>query len=244
MLLLLVAATATTVATGLGAIPVFFAGPAGASALRRPLWGLAAGTMLVASIAGLLIPAGQQGSVLDLVLGGLAGVAFLVIARTLLGSRQRRGPLRTSAERSSILVFATLLVHSLPEGFAMGTAYASDTEGLALFVIVAIAVQNIPEGTSVALPMAEAGYSRSRQFWAATASSAPQPPGALIAFLAVDQVRSLLPLSLAFAGGAMLSLVLAELLPRAFDRGITRGPALGFASGALAMLALSSALGV
>src|SRR6476619_2452415 len=112
MLLLLAGPTATTVATGLGAIPLFFAGPSGAPALRRPLWGLAAGTMLVASIAGLLIPARQQGSALDLILGGLAGVAFLVIARTMLGSRQRRGPLRTSAERSSILVFATLLVHS------------------------------------------------------------------------------------------------------------------------------------
>jgi ZIP family zinc transporter len=68
-----------------------------------------------------------------------------------------------------------LFVHSLPEGFAVGTAFASDRSGLSLFVILAIAIQNVPEGTSVAIPMAEAGLGRRRQFWAAVATSAPRP---------------------------------------------------------------------
>jgi zinc transporter, ZIP family len=112
-----------------------------------------------------------------------------------------------------VLVFVVLLVHSLPEGFAIGTAYASDTAGLSLFVITAIGVQNIPEGTSVAIPMAAAGFSRSRQFWAAVATSAPQPIGAAVAFLLVEQIEPLLPFSFGFAAGAMLALVVAELLP-------------------------------
>ena len=92
-----------------------------------------------------------------------------------------------------MLVFSVLFVHSLPEGFAIGTAYASDTAGLSLFVIVAIALQNIPEGTSVAIPMQRAGFTPWQQFWAAVGTSAPQPIGAVIAFLAVEQVGALLP---------------------------------------------------
>ena len=118
----------------------------------------------------------------------------------------RSGP----GARTSGLVFLVLFVHSLPEGFAVGTAFASDRAGLSLFVILAIAIQNIPEGTSVAIPMEEAGFSRTRQFWAAVATSAPQPVGALIAFVAVEQVSSLLPLSFAFAAGAMLALIVGR----------------------------------
>ena len=98
----------------------------------------------------------------------------------------RAGP----GARTSALVFLVLFVHSLPEGFAVGTAFASDRAGLSLFVILAIAIQNIPEGTSVAIPMAAAGFCRTRQFWAAVATSAPQPVGALIAFFLVEQVEA------------------------------------------------------
>ena len=136
-----------------------------------------------------------------------------------------------------------LLAHSLPEGLAIGTAYASDTAGLSLFVITAIGVQNIPEGTSVAIPMAAAGFSRSRQFWAAVATSAPQPIGAAIAFLLVEQVEPLLPFSFGVAAGAMLALVLVELLPEAL-RGEWAGATAGTVVGAGGMLALSAVLGV
>jgi ZIP family zinc transporter len=110
-------------------------------------------------------------------------------------------------------------------------------------VIVAIAVQNIPEGTSVAIPMAEAGLSRSRQFWGAVATSAPQPLGALIAYALVEQIEPLLPVSFGFAAGAMLALVAVELLPRALRENRSRA-APGAALGAAGMLALSAALGV
>jgi zinc transporter, ZIP family len=244
MVVLILAAAATTLATGLGAIPVFYMGTR-AAVLGPSLWALAAGAMAVASVAGLLIPAGEQGSVLDVAAGALAGVLLVLGARRWLAHENRHGhTIRTRSERSSILVFGTLLVHSLPEGFAIGTAYASDVSGLSLFVILAIGLQNVPEGTSVALPMAEAGFSRTRQFWAAVLSSAPQPPGAVIAYLAVEQVRALLPISLAFAGGAMLTLVLIEMAPRALERGVSPAVAAGFAIGAAVMLGLSLALGV
>jgi ZIP family zinc transporter len=145
---------------------------------------------------------------------------------------------------SAILVFSVLFVHSLPEGLAIGTAYASDTAGLDVFVITAIAVQNIPEGTSVAIPMAVAGFRASQQFWAAVATSLPQPVGAVVAYLLVEQVAGLLPLSFAFAGGAMLALVVAELIPQAAAEHRPARALAGAAAGAAVMLALSRALGV
>jgi zinc transporter, ZIP family len=243
MLVLIAAGIGTALATGLGAIPVFFLGDR-AEVLRPALLGLAAGVMSVASISGLLLPGLDEGSTLS-VLGGLTvGVVFLLLARGALDWRDRHEVIRRSKSmRTSILVFAVLLVHSLPEGFAIGTAYASDTAGLSLFVIVAIAIQNIPEGTSVAIPMATAGFSRTRQFWAAVATSAPQPVGAVIAFLLVEQIGSLLPISFGFAAGAMLALVAIELAPQAI-RGSWRAACAGGALGAAAMLGLSAALGV
>jgi ZIP family zinc transporter len=136
-----------------------------------------------------------------------------------------------------------LFVHSLPEGFAIGTAYASDVAGLSLFVILAIALQNVPEGTSVAIPMAEAGFTRSQQFWAAVLTSAPQPIGAVVAYLLVETIRGLLPFSFAFAAGAMLSLVASDLAPRALRGHAERGLA-GIGAGAAVMLLLSAVLGV
>ena len=146
--------------------------------------------------------------------------------------------------RSSVLVFAVLLVHSFPEGLAIGTAYASSTEGLGLYVIVAIALQNIPEGTSVAIPMDAAGFSRGQQFWAAVATSAPQPLAAVIAYALVEQVESLLPFSFAFAAGAMLALVVMELLPQALTRSGRNAGLAGATAGGALMVGLSVALGV
>ena len=154
------------------------------------------------------------------------------------------GELRGSSVRLSVLVFGVLLVHSLPEGLAIGTAYASDRAGLSLFVILAIALQNIPEGTSIALPMEMAGFSRSRQFWAAVLTSAPQPVGAVVAFLVVEHVGGLLPASFGFAAGAMLALVAFELVPQVLVRGRVLGASVGALAGAGVMLALAAAVGI
>lgn len=245
LFVLVAAATATAVATGLGAVPVFLLGQR-AAGLQPFLLGFAAGVMGVASIAGLLLPALEEGSVAETLVGGVLGVAFLAVSKRLITPPSGGAPLAALAaeRRTAILVFLVLLVHSLPEGLAIGTAYASDTAGLGLFVIVAIAAQNVPEGTSVAIPLAAAGYGRGRQFWAAVATSAPQPVGAVLAYLLVEQVEGLLPLSFAFAAGAMLALIAAELAPRALVGGRSAAAMVGATVGAALMLALSSALSV
>ena len=243
--LLALAGVGTALATGLGAIPVFTLGARSAETLRPALWGLAAGLMAVASVVGLLMPALDEGSGAQ-VAGGLAlGVGFLAVARrTMAGRDVRVGELRGAGVRRSALVLGVLFVHSLPEGLAIGTAFASDTEGLGLFVLLAIALQNIPEGTASAIPMDAAGFSGRQQFWAAVATSAPQPVGAVVAYLLVQEIEPLLPVSFAFAAGAMLALVVTELIPEAFTRSTWPRAAAGAIVGALLMLALSVVLGV
>jgi ZIP family zinc transporter len=243
IVVLLLAASATALATGIGAIPVFLFGDR--TERSTPLLlGFAAGVMAVAAVVGLLVPASEEGSPVEVVAGLAAGVVFLTaISRRFspeIGFMGRTGP----GARTSALVFLVLFVHSLPEGLAVGTAFASDRAGLSLFVILAIGIQNMPEGTSIAIPMREAGFGRARQFWAAVATSAPQPVGALIAFLAVEEVSGLLPLSFAFAAGAMLALIVVEMLPKAYAGPRPLDPSAGVAAGAALMLGLSFALGV
>lgn len=243
VVVLVLAACGTALATGLGAVPVWWLGRR-AALLTPVLLGFAAGVMGVAAVAGLLVPATEEGSAATVCLGLAAGLGFLVLARRHLsvdaGFMGRSGP----GARTSALVFLVLFVHSLPEGFAVGTAFASDRAGLSLFVILAIGLQNIPEGTSVAIPMAEAGFSRSSQFWAAVLTSAPQPVGAVLAFLVVEHVRGLLPASFAFAAGAMLALVAFELVPQAFGPSRWLRAGVGSVAGAAVMLALAAVAGV
>jgi ZIP family zinc transporter len=243
-LVVFLAGSATALACGFGVFPVTLLGPRIAD-YRPLLWGLAAGLMTVAAILGLIVPGLRYGSLVQ-VWGGVAvGVVFLLAARRATERRDFRiGELRGASARRIALIFSVLLLHSLPEGFAIGTAYGSGETDLGVYVILAIALQNIPEGTSVAIPMQESGFSTKTQFWAAVATSAPQPVGALVAFLLVEQITSLLPTSFGFAAGAMLALVAVELVPVAFRRGSWRSASAGALAGAALMALLSIALGV
>ena len=235
---------ATALATGLGAVPVWMLGE-GVARAEALLIGLASGVMGVAAIVGLLVPGLDQGPATSVVAGALVGCVFLLVARLLL---ERSGAGRRLATgtggATGLLVFGVLLVHSLPEGMAIGTAYASTTAGLGLFVILAIAIQNVPEGTAVAIPLAAEGAGRSRQFWAAVATSIPQPIAAPVSYLLVDEVKGLLPFSFGFAGAAMLALVVVELVPRGLRKGGAGRTLAGAAAGGALMGLFSLLLGV
>lgn len=244
VLLLGLAACATALATGIGALPVYAIGSD--SPLVRPiLWGIAAGVMVVAAIQGMLIPGLQESGDAGVFAGLAAGVAFLVIARRSLGQRHLHVGTDDGADaRSAVMVFVVLFVHSLPEGLALGSAWASGSADLGVFVFLAIALQNIPEGTAVAIPLRDAGVGVGRAFALATATSAPQPVGAVIAYLAVTTVDALLGPSFGFAGGAMLALVAVEIAPVALAQPYRRrGLAAAIVAGALAF-ALGTSLSV
>jgi len=234
----------TALATGIGALPVGNLG-ARADAWRPALLGAAAAAMTVVSLLGLLAPALNDGSTLAVLAGLALGVLFLIGARSLLrrhGAHDRR--LGTAGRQRAALVVLVLFVHSLPEGFAIGSAWASGTEGLGVFVLVAIALQNIPEGTVTAIPLALAGASRARQVAAAVGTSLPQPAGAVIAFLLVEEIDALLPVSFAFAAGAMLALVVADVAPDAWAKGGRGRASAGALAGAMFMVACAVLLGV
>lgn len=239
---LIIVASLTAVASGVGAIPVFALGPDRADHWRAGMVGFAAGVMSVAAVLGLLIPGFEEGPAAEVIAGAVVGVALLVALRNWL---RHRGELAIGGGGSgaSLLVFIVLFAHSLPEGFAIGTAYASATAGLGLFVVIAIAIQNIPEGTSVAIPMSIEGRSAAAQFWAATLSSAPQPVGAVLAYVFVEHVEALLALSFGFAAGAMLALVARQLVPDAIRENARQGVA-GIALGALLMGIVSVVLSI
>jgi len=242
-LLLTAIAAATALATGVGALPVLALGAARARSAQGVLNGVAGGVMAVAATVGLLIPAYDQGGAVTVSIAAVAGALALVLTRRALGHRaDAKG--RSAAGTRSLLVVGVLFAHSLPEGFAIGSAFASTQAGIGLFVITAIGIQNVPEGTATAAAMQPAGYSPRRQFWGAVLTSVPQVPGALIAWLAVEQIDGLLPASFALAGGAMLALVVVDLLPDAWKHGSHVGVLGGAALGAAAMLAIGLALEV
>jgi zinc transporter, ZIP family len=201
--------------------------------------------MTVAAIQGLLVPALDEGDDAVVIVSALTGAAALLASRAALRHHKApAGVVASDAGRRSALVFGVLFVHSLPEGLAIGCAYASTRSGLSAFVIAAIAIQNVPEGTATAIPMSAAGYSARAQVGAAVLTSAPQVPGALLAWVAVEQIEGLLPAAFALAAGAMLMLVAVELLPDAWATGPRSRVALGCAAGAMSMVAVALALQV
>src|SRR5215218_3208105 len=126
----------------------------------------------------------------------------------------------------------------------LAAAWASGTAGLGVFVLVAIAVQNIPEGTVTAIPLAIAGVGRAGQVAAAVATSLPQPVGAVLAYLLVEEIRTLLPISFGFAAGAMLALVAVDVAPDAWRPGGRQRAAAGALAGGATMVAVGVLLQV
>lgn len=232
IVVLFLAALLTVAATGLGVIPVALLGPRRVLRVQAALAGLAAGAMLVAAVVGLLEP-GLEGDGLSGVLAGAAaGVLLIVFVHRRLQARSG-----SVAEGRWKTVAIALFVHSLPEGMAIGTAFASDRAGLDALVVFAIAMQNIPEGTATALPMQQAGLGTARQTVAALVTSVPQVFGALLAFALVESVDPLLPVSFGFAAGAMVALVVTDIGPDAVVAGHRRQGLAGIVCGGLLMLA-------
>jgi zinc transporter ZupT len=209
------AALGTALATGLGALPfLFFRHPD-----RRWLGlanALASGFMIGASV-GLALEGAQYGT-WRVVLGAAAGAAFMVATGRFLGRGRDREPhlgaLRGADALRALLIVGVMTVHSFSEGVGVGVAFGAD-ETLGVFIAIAIAVHNIPEGLAISLVLVPRGVSVWRAAGWSVFSSLPQPLMALPAFLFVETFEPFLPVGLGFAAGAMLWLVAAELLPEA-----------------------------
>jgi len=235
-------ALATALATGLGVLPVVAMRVDERNSVAISS-ALAAGFMIGAS-AGLFYE-GMTRNVTGTILGALVGIGFIVATRTFLGARRDAhvGNLRGARGMSALLVIGIMTVHSFTEGVAIGVSFAGE-ESLGILIALAIAIHNIPEGVAVSLVLVPFGESpRSAALWSIF-SSLPQPLMALPAFLAVRTFEPLLPAGLGFAGGAMLWMVLTQLIPESLAPGSRRLVISALVCSTAAMIAIELAIGL
>jgi zinc transporter, ZIP family len=214
------AALVTAAATGLGALP-FAVKRRGWDGWLGPANAVASGVMLGAS-AGLLIE-GIGRSASRTFVGMLAGAAFVSLAYRAAGEREplRLGTLRGADARKAVVIIGVMTVHSAAEGIGVGAAFG-DTKAFGLLIAAAIALQNIPEGLAISLVLVPRGTPVASAAGWSVFSSLPQPLLAVPAYVFVEQFRSVLPIGLGFAAGAMILMVARELLPEALALGPRR----------------------
>jgi zinc transporter, ZIP family len=232
----LLAASVTALATGLGALPFLLFRDMSRSWLAVSN-ALAAGFMVGAS-AGLFWEGGAEGPIRT-VAGALVGVGFIAATRARLHHHPglALGQLRGADAAKGILIVAVMTVHSLAEGVGVGVAFGGG-EALGIFITTAIAVHNIPEGLAISLVLVPRGASVLSAAGWSVFSSLPQPLMAVPAFLLVEWFQPLLPCGLGFAGGAMVWMVMTELVPDARAGMRTSSVSAIVLGAALAMVAL------
>ena len=245
--------------TTLGAACVFFLKNALNELVQRIMTGFAAGVMVAASVWSLLIPAIENSSEMGTwafvpaAAGFLIGILFLllldkVVPHLHLGSDSPEGP--KSGFRKTTMMVLAVTMHNLPEGMAVGVVYAgllagdaSVSAAGALALAIGIGIQNFPEGAVVAMPLKGAGVKKSKAFLFGTLSGAVEPIGALLTVLAADVFLPVLPYLLSFAAGAMIYVVVEELIPEASEGKHSNVGTLAFAAGFVVMMILDVALG-
>lgn len=245
--------------TSLGAACVFFMRRALGDLVQRSLAGFAAGVMVAASVWSLLIPAIEQSEKLGrfaffpAFAGFWFGVLFLLALDHLIphlhvGSEEAEGP-KSRLGRTTMMVLAVTL-HNIPEGMAVGVMYAGFLAGSAqitaasaLALSLGIAIQNFPEGAIISLPLKSEGAGKNKAFLLGALSGAVEPAGALLTVLLYRFIVPALPYLLAFAAGAMIYVVVEELIPEASEGEHSNIGTIGFAAGFTIMMILDVALG-
>jgi len=247
------------VGTTAGAACVFFIKRDFSRNVERALTGFAAGVMVAASIWSLLIPAMEQESRMGrwafapAVIGFWLGILFLLLLDHVIPHLHRHpdqeeGP-KSSLTRSTMLVLAVTL-HNMPEGMAVGVVYAgllsgseNITAGGALALALGIAIQNFPEGAIISMPLYAEGKSKAKSFWLGLLSGAVEPVFGALTVIVAALVVPAMPYLLSFAAGAMLYVVVEELIPEMSAGEHSNIGVVFFAIGFSLMMALDVALG-
>jgi len=227
--------------------------------IQRALTGFAAGVMVAASVWSLLIPAMEQAADLGRLaffpaaVGFWLGILFLLLLDHLIphlhqNSLQAEGP-KSQLQRTTMMVLAVTL-HNIPEGMAVGVVYAGYLAGTAqitaagaLALSLGIAIQNFPEGAIISMPLRAEGMKKDRAFWGGVLSGVVEPIGAVLTILAAGIVVPALPYLLSFAAGAMLYVVVEELIPEMSQGQHSNVGTVFFAVGFSVMMVLDVALG-
>ena len=245
--------------TTFGAACVFFMKKSLGDLMQRSLAGFAAGVMVAASIWSLLIPAIEQSenmgklSFLPAFIGFWGGILFLLALDHLIphlhvGSNQAEGP-KTRLGRTTMMVLAVTL-HNIPEGMAVGVMYAGFLAGnmqitaaSAFALSLGIAIQNFPEGAIISMPLRAEGESKGKAFLSGVLSGTVEPIGAVLTIIAAQFIIPALPYLLSFAAGAMLYVVVEELIPEMSQGKHSNLGTVFFAVGFSVMMTLDVALG-
>ena len=245
--------------TSLGAACVFFMKKSLGVTVQRALTGFAAGVMVAASVWSLLIPSIQQSSAMGrfafvpAVTGFWAGILFLLLLDAVIphlhqASDSAEGP-ASSLARTTMMVLAVTL-HNIPEGMAVGVVYAGYLAGNAqisamgaMALSLGIAIQNFPEGAIISMPLRASGMKKSKAFLGGVLSGVVEPIGAVLTLLAAGYIVPALPYLLSFAAGAMLYVVVEELIPEMSQGKHSNVGTVFFALGFGIMMVLDVALG-
>lgn len=245
--------------TSLGAVCVFFMKRQLNDNLERMLTGFAGGVMVAASVWSLLIPAMEGVShmgrmaFVPAVTGFLAGIFLLLLMDRLIPHlHQKSGEtegIKSKLSKSCMMALAVAL-HNIPEGLAVGVAYAGLKSGNAQITVMGaltlslgIAIQNFPEGAIVSMPLCASGVKKSKAFLYGILSGAVEPAGAVLTILAADMISPALPYLLSAAAGAMIYVVVEELMPDMSQGKHSNLGTVAFAVGFSLMMALDVALG-
>ena len=245
--------------TTIGAGCVFFVQKEIKPVIQKMLLGFASGIMVAASVWSLLIPAMEMCesagklAFIPAAVGFSIGMLFLwmldkLIPHLHMGSDTPEGP-KSNLKKTTMLVFAVTL-HNLPEGMAVGVVFAGLLTGSAPITVagafaltIGIAIQNFPEGAIISLPLHSEGQSKLRAFIMGTLSGVVEPIGALVTILCAKVLVPIVPYMLAFAAGAMIYVVVEELIPESAQGEHSDMGTMGFAVGFLIMMILDVALG-
>ena len=246
------------IGTSLGAAAVFLMKNKVSPKIEKTLLGFASGVMIAASIWSLLIPsmemAEEQGKIawLPALIGFFAGVLFLlaidsIVPHLHLNADKPEG-VKSRFSKISMMLFA-VTIHNIPEGMAVGVAYAGAASGNSGMTIagafalsIGIAIQNFPEGASISLPLKGEGISKGKAFLLGILSGVVEPIGGLITILLASRIVPLLPYMLSFAAGAMFYVVVEELIPEAHSGDHSNLGTIGAALGFALMMVLDVAL--
>lgn len=246
------------IGTSLGAAAVFLMKNKVSPKIEKTLLGFASGVMIAASIWSLLIPsmemAEEQGKIawLPALIGFFAGVLFLlaidsIVPHLHLNADKPEG-VKSSLSKISMMLFA-VTIHNIPEGMAVGVAYAGAASGNSGMTIagafalsIGIAIQNFPEGAIISLPLKSEGISKGKAFLLGILSGVVEPIGGLITILLASRIVPLLPYMLSFAAGAMFYVVVEELIPEAHSGDHSNLGTIGAALGFALMMVLDVAL--
>lgn len=249
----------TALLTLLGSSVVFFFRRPASTLLHRTLLGFAAGVMIAASMWSLLIPAIDQASAstlpgwLPAAGGSSLGILFLLLMDLLIPRLQTRLPSQSDTSqthRRTFLFILAVTLHNIPEGMAVGISCANAASQnqpaqitAAMALAFGIGIQNFPEGAAIALPLYQGGMSRARAFIIGSLSGFVEPLFGILTAFVVGSVQPLMPWLLSFAAGAMLYVVVEELIPEINLKKENHFGTLGVMAGFLIMMILDVALG-